>query len=321
MHLAKDKDGNIGRKIPSPGPQAKVEKPKIADDRMNLYVSHSSVVKQEAKDKMAEAKALAKEQALVVQKTVQRMAKQIEDKKKSKEVEQYQKASKVDPTMLALKNFYEKKQAEGETKTVLNALSPASLPSAPADFSSTGGNVQYVRGNPMTGGQQWRADFRTQLIVGNPLTRDGVFGPAITDYDRFVKGIDINERDVVKVAGNTILGRYASDDINLSGHTMGASFSDFASNLWSGVTSGVQTGTQEAVSKIPSQVSTAISSGLQDMINKGLARKNPDGSVTVIRETQSAPIVVQSGISPTMIAVGGAAFVSILAAILLMKKK
>ena len=200
MQLAKDKHGNIGRKIPSQGQEAKIARPVKAEEQSNVYVSQKSVMKQEIKDKVEVAKAQAKEQANVAKQKIEKEAKQIQEAKKVKEVEKFQQAAKISPTMVALKEFFEKKQSQGETKAVLNALSPASLPSAPADFSASGGNVQYVRGNKLaTGGDQWSADYRTQMIVGNPLTRDGVFGPGITDYDRFVKGVDVNQTNIVKI--------------------------------------------------------------------------------------------------------------------------
>ena len=320
MHLAKDKYGNIGRKIPSSGTESKIQQPMTAEEQTDLYVSQSSVVKQDIKNKLEEAKAQAQESANFAKRKMAQLAKEDIQKQKTAEVKQYQKASKIDPTQDVLKTYFAKQMSVSETKKVLNDLSPASLPAAPANFSASGGNVQYVRGTPVTGGDQWNADFRTQMIVGNPLTRDGVFGPGITDYDRFVKGIDVNQTDVVKIVGGTILGRYQSQDINLSGSTMG-SVSDFFSNLASGVSTGISQGTQEALSKLPSQVSTTLSSSLQDMLNKGLAKKNPDGTITVVRESQAPPTIIQSGISTTTLALGGLAFASALALILLIKRK
>jgi hypothetical protein len=88
------------------------------------------------------------------------------------------------------------------------ALVSDSLLRDPADFSSSGGNPEIVASDTGKRPIVWHADYRQHLIVGNPLTRNGEFGPAITDYDRYVNGVDVNQTDVVQIAGGTMLGRY-----------------------------------------------------------------------------------------------------------------
>jgi hypothetical protein len=89
------------------------------------------------------------------------------------------------------------------------------IPPPPANYSSSGGNSDIVPSDESKRPISWAADFRQHLIVGNPLTRDGVFGPSVTDYDRYVNGIDVNQTDVIgmpantsNVAGGTMLGRW-----------------------------------------------------------------------------------------------------------------
>jgi hypothetical protein len=342
MDLAKDKNGRIGRKIPGGGKQAKIVAAVPADERRNLFLSEKTIVADEAREQLEVTKNNAKNQAIAVNKLIKERADRIKAEMAAKQIQKFQKANKHDPESEKLKEYLMNKQSQSETNAVLdsliranepsiavkNVVTPVKLPKAPADFSSSGANPQYVRGNPMTGGTQWRADFRTQLIVGNPLTRDGVYGPNITDYDRYVRGLDIKQWDTVNmdrrsindydfdlpISGGTMVGRYNGQNIPAQVQGMGASLSD----IWGGITSGFQQGVSNVAQQLPGQVSTAFTKEIQAMIDKGLARKNPDGTVTVLRETQAPPTIIQqAGVSPTVLLASGLAALGIVAIVLL----
>ncbi len=94
-------------------------------------------------------------------------------------------------------------------------------PRPPADFSNSGANMHLVPGDDPHGPYVWHSDNRRHMIKGNPLTRDGEYGPGVTDYDRFVNGVDVNQSVVagatMPVAGNTMLGRHEGQGRRLGG--------------------------------------------------------------------------------------------------------
>lgn len=199
MILARGKNGQIGRMIPGQGLQAKVQSASMGERRGNVYLSNESIKEDQAYWDKQENETRAYRQAQAVANIVKRKASELKAQEREAQNRQFQQIAKYDPMNAKLKAFYARQGMMGEDQRVSQSV-------APADFSSSGANPQYVDGVPMTGGNQWRADYRQHLIVGNPLTRDGVYGPAVTDYDRFVQGIDVNQTDVV--AGGTMLGRY-----------------------------------------------------------------------------------------------------------------
>ena len=335
MYLAKDKNGQIGRKVPGVGFDAKIQKPSRADRRGTVFVSHASIENDDKYWKNVESKEIAKNEALAAKRVIDRNVKEIERFKKEKSLEKHQAPAKFDATENIMLNYFQNAFKKGEAKRVADALSPANLPSAPADFSASGGNVQYVRGSEMTGGKEWRADFRNQSLVGNPLTRDGVFGPAVTDYDRYVRGIDVNQTNVVDmpiagatrrgdlrslsrqvedlpIAGGTMLGRYEGQNIGSIPEGMGISFDD----LKKGVTSGFQ----KAVSQVPQKVEYAVTKELQKLIDKGLAKLQPDGKVVVYQEAQPT-IQTQIASIPSWAIYSGVGLVGLGLAFALLRKK
>lgn len=206
MQLAKNKYGQIGRQQPSVGLEAQVVSAPMAEIQRDVYVSQSSVEQDNAQKNQAEW--------AQNQRRLQRQLELAEIKRERAQKERLERrailneqAQKIDPINEQLKSYFAMQGTMGETEKVVSTL----LPPNPADFSASGGNLQYVPGLPVTGGDQFWADFRQERIVGNPLTRDGIFGPRTTDYDRFVAGEDVNQTNVVKIAGGTMLGRYHMD--------------------------------------------------------------------------------------------------------------
>lgn len=297
MHLAKDKHGRIGRKVPGVGFDAKVETAPQAERRSSVFVSPFTIENDEKYWKNVESKKIAKQEAQAAKEFVKRQAEEVKKQKVSQSLEKHQAAAKFDATQDIMLQYFQKSLKLGETQKAINALSPAHLPANPADFSASGGNVQYVRGERMTGGTEWRADFRDRLIVGNPLTRDGVYGPAVTDYDRIVQGVDVNQTNVVQaslpIAGGTMLGRYEGENVTPGMGSLPEGMGIDLSSIGKSISTGVQSGVQKLTTQIPQRVEQFVSSELQKLIEKGMARIQPDGKVVVYQEQ---PPVIQSQI-------------------------
>jgi hypothetical protein len=209
MILAKGKNGRIGRMVPGVGLQARVMGAEQADRRGDVYLSTRSIEDDQKYFQAQEDRERAMREAKRMENIALRNARAIQARKHAESVKQFQAAAKFDPMNEKLKKHFAKKNMMGETEAVATSLFDRnSVLNPPADFSSSGGNLELVPGERMTGGDQWSADYRQHLIVGNPLTRDGEYGPAVTDYDRYVGGNDVNQWDTVNIAGGTMLGRY-----------------------------------------------------------------------------------------------------------------
>ena len=203
MHLSKNKNGQIGRHIPGTSFGANVDQAQPGEHSGNVYLSPRQVEEDQAyynsKDREDRAFTEAKRARREREANLQEMKMQA----RSAQIEKYQALAKIDPMNAKLKAHFMKRAMMGETSQVAD-----SLLRDPADFSSSGGNPEIV---PSDSGKRpivWHSDYRQHLIVGNPLTRNGVYGPNITDYDRYVNGEDVNQTDIVKIAGGTMLGRY-----------------------------------------------------------------------------------------------------------------
>ncbi|NJM09361.1 MAG: hypothetical protein HC883_00215 [Bdellovibrionaceae bacterium] len=275
MYLAKNKHGEIGRKVPGSGFDAKIDRSAFGERRGNVYLSESQIENDQAYWDQVENSTRAIRQAEAVANKVKQIAETRRQMQRAQEVSAFQRLAKLDPMNEKLRQFYAKKAMMGETATAVSSLQ---LPSASADFSSSGANPQYVEGNPMTGGDQWRADFRQHMIVGNPLTRDGVYGPAVTDYDRFVQGVDVNQTDVVDapIAGGTMLGRYGGESL-----PRGMGFSLSLDSITSGISNIVSQTGDNLVNALPDQLSKELQ---EQIFGGGQVTSSSGGVVNVTRQ-------------------------------------
>lgn len=319
MILAKNKNGQIGRMIPSVGFDAQVETAQMGERRGSVYVSARSI--QEDQDyyaqKDAEARGMAEAQKLknIVEKNAQR----IKAEQHHQNQEAFRKIAAIDPMNEKLRRHYTKMGAMGETQRVLNSV---------ADFSQSGGNPEFVSGEVLApGGQEWGADFRTLRIVGNPLTRDGAFGPAITDYERYVQGIDVHQENMVDypVAGGTMYGRENGEDLqnretqmdssaNMAGmgqmNGMGDWWDDLSDSFTSGITKGA------------GDVSATLPKTLLDQLLPGQTVKTGGNTATVYNPvpnvtTSYLPSQMPKWAMPVMI--GAGALIGLLVVVKLVK--
>lgn len=317
MNLAKDKNGKIGRQVPSPGLTAKVSPGFSAERRGNVMLSQAQIETDQAYWENKEREALALKRAEAFARQVKAQAQKIAQEKQAKRATEFQALAKVDPMNEKLKTFFARKGMMGETAQVaesIRLLPPAPAgPVAtygrdlsatgahwPADFSASGGNVQYVEGSPMTGGDQWRADFRQHHIVGNPLTRDGVYGPGVTDFDRIARGVDVNQLDVVQVSGGTILGRLDGSPV-AKARTMGFDWS------WDGITDTISNVADQTVDNVVDKLPDQLAKELQNAVGGGGRVSNTSGgTITVQRPITGAVTTVSQsmGVPPWAIYAG-----------------
>lgn len=222
MILAKNRNGQIGRFIPGTGLQAQVDVAPMGDHRGSVNISARSIEEDEAFYHQQEAETRALQQAQRFDNIARAQAEQIQNQKRRKDIEAFQRLGRLDPMNEKLKRFFTNRAGMGESEIVADSLLRDT-----ADFSSSGGNSNII---PSEGGKRaiaWRADWRQHLIVGNPLTRDGEYGPAVTDYDRYVQGTDVNQSNVVNLRAGAVPERLLSytsetmdDELPIAGGTM-----------------------------------------------------------------------------------------------------
>ena len=222
MNLAKSPDGRIGRQVPHASEEAVVEVAPMASRRGNVYVSAQKIEDDQAYSDQQEAEQRAHMAGLRLMRAKERRAEIANELEARKKAENHQSLAEINPLNTLLTRYFAKQAATPESVKVANSLShdageareiSRGILQNPADFAADSNKPEIVLANEDKRPISWRADFRQHLMVGNPLTRDGVFGPAVTDWDRFVHGTDVNQEDVVDVAGGTILGRYGGQQM------------------------------------------------------------------------------------------------------------
>lgn len=266
MILARNKNGQIGRMIPGTGMQANVETANMGDHRGSVYISARSLEADENYYAQKEREESYAKETQRLKDIAIRQAEIIQHRKRAQDVEAFQRLARLDPMNEKLKLHYARRAGMGESDIVSDGLLRN-----PADFSSSGANPEIVAAEAGKRAIAWRADWRQHLIVGNPLTRDGEYGPAVTDYDRYVQGTDMNQLDVVNIRGGGAPDRLVSfysetmdDELPIAGGTM--------LGRWNGQTAPAGMGRQ-AMSGLP----TAYPAGTRRGIPRGLpGRFNSD---------------------------------------------
>jgi len=293
MILAKNKYGQIGRQIPGVGLNARVKPASMGDDRGSVNISTRSIEADQAKAEAEQKFAQTKNQQDRIRNIAKRIATEARKKAEGAKVMQFQKLANIDPMNEKLKAHYARMNGMGESEQVAS-----SLLRTPADFSQSGGNPQIVASATGKRPISYFADFRQELIVGNPLTRNGEYGPAVTDYDRYVNGVDVNQTDVVEIAGGTILGRLDGQPVPNGMAGMGFDFSwdglvDAASNVIS------QTG-DNLVDNLPDQLAKELQNSLSQ---GGKVTSTSGGTVIVQRPATTAQVV--KGVPNWLLYAGG----------------
>lgn len=280
MILAKNRNGQIGRQIPGAGLQAKIAEAPVADSRGSVFVSTRSIEADQIKADAETRELQIKRQQERIRNIAKSAAEKAKLESQRQRVVQFQKLAMLDPMNERLKEYFARKRTMGESQSV-----EASLLRNPADFSSQGGNPQIVASDSVKRPIAWSADFRQHLIVGNPLTRDGQFGPAVTDYDRFVCGTDVNQENVVEIAGGTMLGRYdggvmpaglAGRALSRRPRAMGFDWS------WDGIVDAASNVISDTGDELVDQLPAQLAKELQSAISQGGTVKSSTGGTIVV---------------------------------------
>jgi hypothetical protein len=292
MRLAKGADGRIGRQIPGQGMNAKVVAAPMAERRGDVYLSTHSIEADQAYYSDLENTQRALNQAKRIERSVRAKADKIREERQASRVRGIQSLGSYSRDEEKLRRHFARKLQMGETDQVVGSI----LPANPADFSESGANPQYVPGERMTGGEEWRADFRQHLITGSPLTRDGVFGPQVTDFERFVKGVDVNQTDVVEVVGGTMLGRMG-DEHMFQDVTMGSDGSLRVTNRpkslgfdwsWDGLADAFSSTASQTVDNVIDDLPGQLAQELQHAITGGGTATTSGNTITVQRPVTGA---------------------------------
>jgi hypothetical protein len=299
MILAKNRHGQIGRQVPGPGLQARVSPSPIGDERGSVYLSTRSLEADQARYMAEEIAAKKKQQQERIRSVAKRVAEEARKNAQAQKVIAFQKLAMLDPMNERLKAHYARTKSMGESEAVV-----ASLLRNPADFSSQGGNPQIVASEDGKRPIAYFADFRQKLIVGNPLTRNGEFGPAVTDYDRYVNGTDVNQSDVVEIAGGTILGRDNGGipvPAGLAGKSrpMGSWYDD----LITGASNVIKETGSELATQLPGQ----LADELNDAIFQGGQVTSQTGGTIVVQRQVPGTTTTQmvSGVPNWVLYAGG----------------
>lgn len=307
MNLARNKNGSIGRQIPGQGIQARTVPSRLGEAHGNLYLSAASIAREQAdraKKEYIQSEAIKKNKIAQAQK---RRAERLQAQKGNQRIGASQAAAKYNPMNAKLAMHFAKQKTMGQDEMVATSLYHAPnwtrgttgkvfTPRPPADFSNSGANMDTVPSNQPVEPVIWHTDFRMHMIKGNPLTRNGSYGPGVTDFDRFVNGRDVNDQAIdgggdgterlagsERIAGGTMLGRLHGSQVRAGianrgrNSHLGDEFDDFESDDSGGFFSDLWTSAQDTVSSaLPGALASQITGG-------GGSPSSPGSTVTVIR--------------------------------------
>ena len=192
MRLARMANGQVGRVLRSMGEQAVIENPSKADYSSSTDLDLSTLDQDQNYWRNVEAQ----NKAQIMANQELNRARNEALKAQFNETQESIKASQkipLDPTQEKIKNYLIKQKNQTESERTVLRLKP--------DFYDRESiPVGFEQGMSLRSG-----DYRQNDIMGNPLTRDGQYGP-VTDYDRFVEGGEL-DNDIVQVVGGTMLRR------------------------------------------------------------------------------------------------------------------
>lgn len=189
------KNGRIGRVKNTINGVPDVATAVSADQRGELYVSTSTLARDQALLDAEKTQKLAVAQARKIQKenfqrkyyqdflTAQKQA-QLEAKNKP-----------LNSDEVKMKRYFSEQMGRSETENVARTLK--------ADFYDRTQILETQPSRPIVA----RADFMASKLTGNPLTRDGAYGP-VSDYEKIVQGVELNNDRVTSVVGGTILRKH-----------------------------------------------------------------------------------------------------------------
>lgn len=192
MRLSRNKNGTIGRHVRSMGETAQIAVPAQASYASSNIVSYNTIDKDQAywdnQEKIRREKFLA-EQAKQNDLKAKRAA---ERAQMETLILQQQTKAYIDPLQDALKRKFALDAVSPETERVVKSIKAdfydREMVPAPQELP------KYGAVNP---------DFSNFDITGHPLTRDGRYG-TVTDFDRIVKGRELDNADVKIVAGTML---------------------------------------------------------------------------------------------------------------------
>lgn len=274
MLLAKDKNGRIGRKIPNKGFNAQIEIPPEASHLGDVYLNTNRLEHDERYWKNEEALQIAKAKAREEQEKLKRKALELRSLERNHAIkDQQRKPLSRDQRLLG--NYFRRQMGLTEQEKVARSL-------VTADFSQSGADPQIIPVPDEYKGV-WAADYRWEKVIGNPLSRDGVFGPGVTDYDRIVKGSDIHQWNEPTVVGGTQLGVY-NDEVKFAKNNQLSGFgslfddlSDWASSVYEGALEIAD----ETLSEIRAQLPEELKKLTNTELKKLLASQGQPGVPTI----------------------------------------
>lgn len=192
MYLARNKNGTIGRRVRSMGEQAVVATPAVASHASSTILSYGSLERDQAYWQ-AKEKEFQRNLEIQQQKILADKAKKAQERRSLEaQVLNEQQKIAINPLEDALKRQFALAAVSPETERVVKSLK--------ADFYDRE-LVPAPQELPKYGAQS--PDFNIFGIVGNPLSRNGRYG-TVTDFDRIVKGTELDNDEVKVVAGTMI---------------------------------------------------------------------------------------------------------------------
>lgn len=212
MILAKGRDGRIGRMVRSMGMEAVVDPALHACHTRSVIVSENSILEDDQRAQDAEIRQRAKLESKRLQRTAARIAreKEFRDGRAFTEKRRHEAQLAKDRENMKWSKHFARVNGMSEDEKVAKSVV--------SDFSI----YEMVQDKRPLRPINRRADFDIMQLTGNPMLRnETIFQPA-RDWERFVKGDELNNdriTDVGAVVGGTMLGRYEGQDVNLSQKT------------------------------------------------------------------------------------------------------
>jgi hypothetical protein len=192
VNLAKNSRGQIGRHVRSFGEEAQIEIPPGAARTGTVEVSARSIEQDQQYWQEMDRRAQAEAEARITRARFERASARAAEDQRRALIESQQVPATYNLEEEKLKRYFARNMGMSESERTARSVR--------ADFTIN----EMIPGNPKRP-MNIRSDYRQMEIVGNPLTRDGSYG-VTTDYDRFVRGTEL-DNDLVPVPQSSTLLR------------------------------------------------------------------------------------------------------------------
>jgi len=184
MYLGINKNGQVGRITRNIGETAIIAETHAVDALRDVGLNPRSILQQSKEMRESEVLKRKRDSERKAKRRSQEAADFKEQSRRVKLMQAQQATAKHNPDEEKLRTYFAMQSKLTESEKTTRRMS--------ADFNIN----DEVRDSGQKRPVVPRADFQIERLTGNPLTRNGAYGP-VSDFDYIVKGRDVNDRTVL----------------------------------------------------------------------------------------------------------------------------